>query len=229
MKSYWQSYFDEKSNKSKGSLLKQVGKTVDGKEVGDDQVQLIVENITEKLGLTSKDDVVDLCCGNGLITKFIAKHVHSIIGVDFSEGLIRNAKEHCSGTNIQYIHSDILKLNKSWFSDVNSIYMSESLQHLTPDMFNALLNNMNEIGSGALFFVGGIPDISKLREFYNTEDKFSYHLKCEKESRPHIGHWWDKNELKRIARKCNYKAIFYSQDERLNTAYYRFDVLLEKI
>ena len=96
MSSYWKNYFDSISKQFDGSPLKQVGKTINGEEVPELQIKLIVENITEVLRLTSSDSVIDLCCGNGLITRRLAPLVKEVVGVDFTLGLIDAAKRYNS-------------------------------------------------------------------------------------------------------------------------------------
>ena len=92
MNSYWKYYYDSNSRQFDGSLLKQVGKTVNGRDISELQMKLIVQNIANVLRLSAKDSVVDLCCGNGLITGQLAPHVKRVIGVDFTPGLIETAK-----------------------------------------------------------------------------------------------------------------------------------------
>jgi methylase of polypeptide subunit release factors len=55
-----------------------VGKTVNGQEIPESQVGLIVENIANVLRLNAKDSVIDLCCGNGLITRQLAPLVKGL-------------------------------------------------------------------------------------------------------------------------------------------------------
>lgn len=110
MSSYWKYYYDSNSRQFDGSLLKQVGKTVNGQDISELQMKLIVQNLANVLRLNDKDSVVDLCCGNGLITGQLAPHVKRVIGVDFTSGLIETAKTHNSLPNIEYVNSDVLRL-----------------------------------------------------------------------------------------------------------------------
>ena len=57
-------------------------------------------------------------------------------------------------------------------------------------------------------------------------NKFEFYLKCEKEKRPHMGKWWDQNEINILAKKLGWKYKFIEQPNDLVTSYYRFDVLL---
>jgi len=228
MSSYWKDYFDMKSVESKGSLLKQVEKTIGGEEVGDDQVSLIVGNIVEKLNLNTSDKVADLCCGNGLITQRIVPFVDSVTGIDFSSGLINVANEHNDNEKIRYVCSDVTNINVRDIEGAKKMYMNESLQHLTPEMFKKMLGRLSDLEAGFLFFISGIPDIEHLKDFYDSEEKFAYYLKCEEEGKSHIGHWWSKSDVLAISESMGFEAKICIEDPELNTAYYRFDLLLKK-
>ena len=228
MSDYWEEHFDKKCIQSRDSLLKQVEKTVGGKEVGEDQVDLVVDTITERLGLSSADNVIDLCCGNGVITHRVAPLVNKVIGFDVSTEMIKVAKTHNQAGNIVYVRSNVVDIDKQYYDGINKLYMNESLQHMTPDMLERLLDNLSFLMQGALVYISGIPDKTRLRSFYNTEEKYAYYLKCENESRPHVGYWWTKEEVREIASRRGYIVNEFSQHPNLNTAYYRFDVLLKK-
>jgi len=166
MKSYWQNHFDLNSQKYQASLLKQVGKTINGREIPETQVNLIVKNIAKILRLSADDSVIDLCCGNGLITSRLAPLVKNIVGVDFSAGLIAEAEKHSNSQNIKYLHND--------------------------------------------------------------EEKFAFYLQSEDKGQPHMGRWWLMDELEQIVSARGFNVTFLPQQTSLYTAYYRFDVLLEK-
>lgn len=107
-KSFWQNYRNIEI-KSKDDLLYQVGKTVEGKVIAKEQFDLDVAEIVNLLELNKNDVVLDLCCGNGLLCFGLSEIVNHIIGVDFSETYINNAKTHNSEINIKYFMLDIFE------------------------------------------------------------------------------------------------------------------------
>lgn len=58
MNNYWKNHFELNSKTSDGSLLKQVGKTVNGQDVATYQINLIVENIANVLQLNTSDTLL---------------------------------------------------------------------------------------------------------------------------------------------------------------------------
>ena len=81
---------------------------------------------------------------------------------------------------------------------------------------------------GSLVFFGSIPNKEKLSAYYDTEEKFAFYVRSEREGKPHMGRWWLMEEIERIVSGRSFKATFLPQIPTLYTAYYRFDALLEK-
>ena len=227
LKNYWKSHYDQSANLFKDSLYKQVGKTVNGIPVESGQLDIISNNIIDKLALKSDDILIDLCCGNGLITKSLAENVKKVIGIDFSKDLIKVAKVTNNAENISYISKDVLALNHEFFLQGSKLFMLEALQHFSIDMFRQLLAILSA-SSGVKFFIGSVPDKDRLWDYYDTEEKKLFYQRCEDENNPHMGYWWMKSDLESLAVENGFKVTFLRQNSQLYTSYYRFDCLFEK-
>ena len=228
MNNYWKNHFDSNSKTSEGSLLKQVGKTVNGQDVAKYQIDLIVGNIANVLQLNTSDTIIDLCCGNGLITRQLAPLVKKIDGVDFSSGLIDIANKFNNFPSITYISSDVLNLTTQYLSGSNKIVMYEALQHFSFNQLEKLTENLSCLETGALMFFGSIPDKSKLKNFYDTAEKYAFFLERESEGKPHMGRWWTFKEIEHLASAYGFTTKHLHQDSLLYSSHYRFDVLFEK-
>src|SRR5262247_3515231 len=95
---------------TKDEFLKQVAKTVRGEPIASVQFDNIILDLIQKLELNDNDDVLDLCCGNGLITSFIAEKCNSIVGIDFSNPMIEIAREYHSPNNTKYLNLSVLDI-----------------------------------------------------------------------------------------------------------------------
>ncbi len=197
--SYWKNIFDTASRQFFDAPLRQVGKTVNGREISNQQLQLVITAVIDALQLTKDDSVIDLCCGNGLITKALAPLVGEIIGIDFSSGLIKIAEMQRNFTNIKYIESDVLNLNPGYFFGYKKIFMYEALQHFSESQLGLLLGRMENLAPGSLIFFGSIPDLNKLRSYYDTVEKFDFYLQSERTGNPHIGKWWLMEEIEQTS------------------------------
>ena len=162
------------------------------------QIRLIVNNIAKVLQIGTNDSLVDLCCGNGLITKQLALRVKRVVGVDFTADLIDTAKRYNIFHNIKYVHSDILRLDPKYMRGLKKVIMYEAMQHFTKKQFNNLFDTLSNLMIGSLVFLGSIPDKVKLGEYYDTEEKLNFYMQRESEGRPHIGRWWLKEEIEKI-------------------------------
>lgn len=226
MSFYWKEYYEKLSNKFPFSPLKQVGKTIDGNEVSIQQIDIITSQISKYLSLKKDDFLIDFGFGNGIITCELSRKVNYIYGTDFSESLINYADQNNFAENLKYINSDITNLNSSILKDATCFSMHEVLQHLPRIEFSNLLRKITNESKGSRFFISGIPNKNKLRLFYDSKSKFEFYLKCEKEKRPHMGKWWDQNEINILAKKLGWKYKFIEQPNDLVNSYYRFNVLL---
>lgn len=228
MRSYWENHYDHSSVKYGDELLKQVGKTVNGVDIAEDQVELIVESTASILELNRDDVLIDLCCGNGILTKRLAHRVERVLGVDFSSGLIQEAKRHSHAENIIYLQNDVLGLPNSIFSGKRKVLMYEALQHFSESGLHSLMQALDGLDPGSTILFGSIPDKRKLRTYYDTDEKYSFFLQREAEGRPHMGMWWTDEDILRITAKTSFEAHVLPQVPALYTSHYRFNTLLKK-
>lgn len=228
MSSYWKKHYNSNAVKFGNSPLKQVDRTINGAEEGDDQLQLTIETVKQVLCLKKNDRVIDLCCGNGLITEAIASNVGSVIGVDFSEKLIEHARCRSTGDNVQYIVNDVSALTPAFFDNFNKAYMLGSVQHLNSGELSRLLRIMADAPSVKAVFISSVPDADRLSIYYDDERKMDYHLTREAAGKPHIGTWWSQQQMKTLVDGSGLRARFLTQHTALASAYYRYDCLIDR-
>jgi cyclopropane fatty-acyl-phospholipid synthase-like methyltransferase len=228
MTNYWKAIYEATSREFEDSLLKQVGRTLNGQEVSEEQVDLAAQSVVRALRLNSDDSVIDLCCGNGVITRRLAPHVRGIVGVDFSAGLIAAAVRHSGAPNVRYVNADVLDLPGGYFGGLRKVVMYEALQHFSEVQCASLLDLLAFLERGSLVFFGGIPDRERLRVYYDTGEKFEFYLRREAEGRPHMGRWWLEEEIAEPATQRGFEVVFLAQDPFLYKSHYCFDLLLKK-
>lgn len=228
MNHYWKDHYDANAERFASSPLKQVDRTINGAEEAQDQIDLTVEAMSSALRLHPNDGVADLCCGNGLITGFIAPRVAHVVGVDFSEKLIAYAKRFNAASNVRYVIGDVSSLDPSLFSSVNKVFMEASVQHLKTDALARLLHALGSAPTVEAIFIGGVPDAERLDAYYDDDRKMAYYRQREAEGRPHIGTWWSQQQLLSVVENSGLRVRFIPQDARLSSAYYRYDCLIER-
>ncbi|MEA3499582.1 MAG: class I SAM-dependent methyltransferase [Candidatus Marinimicrobia bacterium] len=227
---FWQKYRVIEIN-SEDDLLFQVGRTINKKPESIKELNLNIQDIKEKLSLNEKDILLDLCCGNGIVTFALSKYVDKVIGVDFSNPLIINAKKYNSNKNIQYIEADIIDTKIYEFDyNYNKVLISASLQYLTVNDFDKLLYNLTANLRNKLenIFITDIMDVNRKWNFFRTfKQKLDYFIKIKVLGKSlGLGKWWSRKEIITLADKYNFSYKFFSQNKKINTSHYRFNVLL---
>ncbi len=82
----WRAYFSSLGERAKRrEFLRQVGRTIDGQPITEQQIELDVAAVRTALELNPRDCLLDLCCGNGAITHRLAASCGFTFGVDFSK------------------------------------------------------------------------------------------------------------------------------------------------
>lgn len=216
-------------------LLYQVGKTVGGSPITNEQFRALTKSIQKALQLTDKDRMLDLCCGNGVMTYEFAKVVEEIIGVDISAPYIQNANKYKKAINISYHLADATDLeklvNKLTTKAFNKVLLYESLAYFTPKDMKKILASLSRLAASDFkMMIGSILDQKKKWVFFNTLGrKITYIFQNKLLGRDKgLGRWWTEKEIKTIANKFGYNCLFIDQNPILHTAHYRFDCVLTK-
>ena len=187
-------------------------------------------HIISMLKITNKDRVLDVCCGNGLLTELVAESCHGITGIDQSEILIKSANDKSESNNMSFILGDALKLtevlNESKF---DKIYLQFSFQYFDKKGMGAkvIKEMISLLKPKGLLFIGDIPEKSKRFDFYNSLPKLFYLFTSKLRGKNSMGKFWSPDELAQICVKLNIKGTYLKQPELLEYSWYRFDYLIE--
>lgn len=209
-------------------LLRQVGKTVGGQPVSGTALEAILSDIGSALALAADDSLLDLCCGNGLITARCAAYCRDATGIDFSAPLMRIANDRCARPNVTYVLADVRALPAQVITQPYSkILMYEAIQHLTPSDVERLLQELRRSRSRhAPILIGSIPDRDRIWSFYDTEERRQDYFRRVDEGSEAIGRWWTQAAISDLGARCGYSVRVLPQCQTLHTAHYRFDGLL---
>jgi cyclopropane fatty-acyl-phospholipid synthase-like methyltransferase len=225
----WKSFWDRFPNKfARNEFLKQTGKTLHGQPISSEQLNTLVSDVVQKLKLQDIDRVMDLCCGNGLITSAIAKKCQLVIGVDFSNPLIKIAREFHSAANVSWFCMSVLDMtpeNIQQSTPFTKIYMYEALQHFQQEQLAQLIETLLVFSNKeTVILLASIPDQSRLWSFYNTPERQREYGEKKRQGTEAIGTWWEQSIIRDTCAAYNLQCEFLSQPKYLHTAHYRFDV-----
>ena len=105
--SYWKNYWNNTALDK--SLLNQVQRNSNTK---DDGLLLVETHLVELLNLSNSDTLLDVCCGNGLITNRLSKYCSAVLGIDFSPLLIDVATQNNPYSSVEYLTGDATTITK---------------------------------------------------------------------------------------------------------------------
>jgi predicted TPR repeat methyltransferase len=197
--------------------------------MSNEQSALSAEVASAALDLGPSDVLLDLGCGNGLVTIRLAAACDAVYGIDYSKALIEVARRHHPAANVTYIHCDATELTTARLGNVrpSKIAMIAGLQYFTAAKLERLLATTAALtgGSSPLFF-SDVPDVDHLHDFYDTPARRAYYEEQMANGTEPMGTWWNRRHLAGLLNSAGYAAEFHEQGALRDTAYYhRFDLL----
>jgi len=212
----------------KTEFWKQIKRTVNGREVSDKDIAMIIDQVINNLKLAENDSLLDFGCGNGALASRLFPFVNEYTGVDFSEYLLEVAKEYFQPTdNIKYYLSDIISFLKLHFLKMqpNKILMYGVMSYLKRDEVAYLFAQLVQKESLKRVFLGNLPNSKFAKEFYQNRDITDFDLDDAKSS---IGVWWHSEEICELAEIAGFTPQVLFMPDDFYSSKYRFDLILEK-
>ena len=206
---FWEGY-RKTEIEGEQDLFFEVGKTVNQRPISEAAFKLSIGLVARDLELGPKDRLLDLCCGNGLITLPLALLVREIRAVDFAQHLIANARKFRQAPSITYVCAGAvsymreLAASKSYVP--SKILLGDALAYFEPEALGSiLLSATNLTDRKFVFLATGIPSDELKGNFYNTPERvrrFEENQLREANTNDGIGRWWHTCELEQLARDC---------------------------
>jgi ubiquinone/menaquinone biosynthesis C-methylase UbiE len=221
---FWMKYSNDLSSID---LQSQVLRTRNQKPITKELWEKTLAYLHLDFSVTKEDVLLDLCCGNGLITKSFSPRVSSIAAVDIGQGLLDELDKQRLN-NVKTICGDMryLKFEKNSFS---KIIWYAAIQYLTQKEIISLFYNINSwLCKGGELFIGDIPDYDKMWGYFNTKERKTAYFKSISDDRPIIGSWIDKNWLVSICESLDFEIKILEQRSELIYSDFRYDCLITK-
>jgi len=198
-------------------------------EVGEAILEETAKRIADLLGLQKTDHILDVCCGNGLLTRLLLPYCAHITGVDISEGQIELAKSReTEKLDFQVIDATQLRENLSGPYDHIVLYFSFQYLESTAQARASLEQMAALLNAGGRILLGDVPEREKLKIFYPKRlDRWKYVLKF-RWGKSLMGRFWSLAELEAMASPLAMRVRRLEQPAHFPYAHYRADFLLEK-
>ena len=220
----WEYDYNEKAKTYKeNDYWRQVRRTINGSPVSEDQIKLIVYQISKLLNLNSEDNLLDLGCGNGALTNYFKEKVNISYGIDSSEYLINVAKSNFQSSKNFYekigIEEFIDNKNFDAFNKVIIYGVSSFLEdNLIEKIFQFMASKSNK-----KIMIGNVRDINAVDYFYKTRPKIEELNSC----KTSMGKWRNIDWFKKTASKYNLTIKTYKMPKNFYASDYYFDLIIE--
>jgi ubiquinone/menaquinone biosynthesis C-methylase UbiE len=227
----WKTYWENWAIENQGNILKQVGRTVDNQVLSNEKIHRIVADILAKLAVEKTDKILDVCCGNGILTQALATHCAVIVGVDVAESQIETAQRQYKAHNIQYLAADAQAIDTlfptQYFDKINLYFSFQYFDTYSKGL--EIIHKMAELLSEkGKILLGDVPDADKKHIFYPTLRSRIQLLYQNATHTNAMGKFWNAYELQLIAKELNLDIRKTEQASDLPYSHYRCDYLIEK-
>ncbi len=235
MSKNWQRFWSNYRNEvvmSEDDLFIQAAQTINRLPIPKDMFDMMVTEIIRALNLQNNDHLVDICCGNGLLSYELAPHVSRITAVDFVPRMIANAKRFKTRANITYKIGAATDPFPTLFDSgtkPNKFLMNDSLAYFEPAELGRMLGNAIEYmrGQQFAFLLTGIPNDALKWDFYDTPERKARYVESEKSpdtTHDGLGRWWHASEIEMICQTCGLRVEI--SDQPLFISNYRMNALI---
>lgn len=123
--------------------------------------------------------VLELGCGTGKNTQWLAEKATHVTAVDFSEEMIKKAKEKITADNIDFIIADIkqpLPFSDSSFNLVTCNLVLEHIQNLQP-VFSEVSRVLTDTGK---FFIS---ELHPMKQYEGSKARFTHNMSVGKDAK----------------------------------------------
>jgi SAM-dependent methyltransferase len=209
-------------------LWGQVRRTVYGKPVSEDQIQMMVDAIVAGLELQPTSVLLDIGCGNAALGARLFPYCDQSLGVDFSEYLISIANTRFASPRHTFICQDAveylaqeaepLRFDKALCFGMFAYLPDASAQQLLASLNQRFLNVSS-------VYIGNIPDPNCAASFFKDRDLAGIELD---NPQSQIGAWRTREQLAAMAKATEWRVRFQHMSPDFYQAHYRYNAIFER-
>jgi SAM-dependent methyltransferase len=231
----WEAYWVRRPTSfGEGEYLKQVEMTLNGEPYSDAEFQRVTSRIADRMQLGENDVLLDICCGNGVVTAELAKHCREVVGIDFSEPLLEIANRAHRPANVTYLRANALDVGSLGLESkkkFTKVLINGALHCFLPRQFRPLLENILKLSTdNFVIFLCRVPDGSRKNVFFNTFKKKVRHIYYKILRRDALGTWWDETFIRKHCADLGLRCEFYLFGDSIDlpSQHYRFDIKISR-
>ena len=143
-------------------------------QVNYNQMLKLYSLIYKLSNVSCNDNVLDLFCGIGTISLYLARYAKHVTGVEIVKQAIDNAKENAminNLTNVDFILADANKNMDSYLNDKDIVVVDPPRKGISKDLIQSIINsNINKIVYVSCNPATLARDLELFRNYYNIGD-----------------------------------------------------------
>lgn len=225
----WQSYWDQQAIRHENPHA-QVARVQGGKASNQKELVKIAAYIKETLDIQATDHVLDVCCGNGMLSHELATYCATLLGIDFSAPHVKIAKESFCADNITFLLGDARQLPGIEANTFEKINLFFSFQYFDSyeEGEQVIIQMANKLKVGGKILIGDVPDAAKLHVFYPSFfQRLRYRL-ARIRGRDLMGRFWKESDMRKMAARAGLHIEKREQPKDFLYQHYRVDYLMGK-
>ncbi|MFN8278939.1 MAG: class I SAM-dependent methyltransferase [Saprospiraceae bacterium] len=220
----WKHFWNQRARLD--NPLIQVARIRHGLVMDEQIMERIAERIKIQLNLTPLDDVLDVCCGNGYLSRLLTRYAKSVTGVDLAEDQINRARRFSENSKLIFYTADAASFNLERKFDKILLYFSFQYFDSYQTGKDVITNLIRHLKPGGVILLGDIPDQEKIHLYYTTpwlrlKNKIKTAF-----GKSDMGKFWNREELDQICHSLNVSGRYVTQEDWQPYADYRFDYLI---
>lgn len=188
----------------------------------------IVDSIAGMLDHPGPDhDLLDLCCGNGLITRRLLGSFHSVTAIDLSDAFVSQLGD-MPEARIEAFAADARTVRFPEDS-FDRILLYAGIQYFSEaETIDLFLRMRRWLRDGGVVVLGDIPDQTRRWNFFNSPERERSYFESLQTGRPMVGYWFEPEWLVKLSSYAGFaSATIRPQPEPCPYRHYRFDLVVK--
>ena len=224
---YWKSFWLSHSMENQDSDPQiQVLRTLNQQAISQEIFSSIVDSVVTMLKPEQGNNLLDLCCGNGLLTRELINKFRAVTAIDLSEKFISQVGSGM-GDKVTAFAADArtVELPEKSF---DRILLYAGIQYFSNSETISLLMRLRRwIRDGGSVVLGDIPDATRKWKFFNSPQRESAYFDALKSGKPIVGNWFEPVWLEKLSYYSGFSsAVTRLQPQTHPYQHYRFDLVL---
>ncbi len=119
---------------------------------GKDKYEESIERLVDFAGISRTDQVLELCCGTGISTKYILHQTPHVVAVEPNEKRVAEAQRHLQG-QVEILTMNALQLGEEHEQRYERVLCINGFHYFNPENFYSLTRRVTRLGGELVFNV----------------------------------------------------------------------------